>query len=203
MKRRVEALSCYNKPCEEYCGVADSWYVLSIVKLSVKVQPKQVQGDISFFIPGFLPVLPSTASIQRPSRKSQAVFIATSSQPHHLMAIRHTLLPLLGLAMVFRQAVLPAEVLPTAPRRTFALRIATYEGFLSVCCACSCRFLLLCQRSVNNGFNSASSSCSEAISHDPTASRNVARATEPGLCSATQCMRLRLCGCAVQSALSW
>jgi len=91
MKRRVEALSCYNKTCEECHGAADSWYVHSIVKLSVKVQAKQVKGAISFFQPGLLSALSSAA-------KS---FIATHFQPYQLIAIRHTLLPLLGLAMVF------------------------------------------------------------------------------------------------------
>jgi hypothetical protein len=61
MKRRVEALSCYNKPCEECHGAADSWYVHSIVKLPVKVRAKQVKGAISLIQPGLLPALSSTA----------------------------------------------------------------------------------------------------------------------------------------------
>lgn len=57
MKRRAEALSCYERPREEYYGAADSWHVHSIVKLFVKLQAKQVKGAIPFFQPGLLPVL--------------------------------------------------------------------------------------------------------------------------------------------------
>ena len=81
MKRRVEALSCYNKPCEEYCGAADSWYVLSIVKISVKVQPKQVQGDISFLYQASFQYFPVQRASNVPHEKARLSSLSPLPSP--------------------------------------------------------------------------------------------------------------------------
>jgi hypothetical protein len=105
MMRRVEVLSCYSKLWEEHHGAADSWYVSSIVQLCVKIQANQVKGAISFFTQIF-PANFLTKHIHpvvgEPSRKSRVVLIANPTQLHQLVAIRETLLPFLGLPMMFQ-----------------------------------------------------------------------------------------------------
>lgn len=85
IKSRAEALSCYNRPCEESYGAADSWYVHSIVRLSVKVQAKQAKGAISFFRPGILSALSSsTISFKAPHEKARLSTSPPLSSPSSL-----------------------------------------------------------------------------------------------------------------------
>lgn len=143
-KRPVEALSCYNQPCEECHGAADSWYVHSIVKLFVKVQAKQVKGAISLFKPGLLPALPSTAnSFHVPHEKAR---LSSSPPPPIPITISRSAthcFPFLVLPWCSNKPSFLRNFFPQPHDGPSSCELPHTKVF-SVCCACSCRVLSPC-----------------------------------------------------------
>ena len=143
-KKRVEALSCCNKPCKECCGAADSWYVHSIVELFVKVQAKQVKGVISFLQPGLLLALPSTANSSIvPRKKARLSSSPPLSGPISLSRSATHCFPFL---VLLRCSSKPSFLRNFSPQPHDGLlpRELPHMKVFSVCCACSCRVFSPC-----------------------------------------------------------